>query len=174
MGVQAIPLVLEVADATVEGLASVANKTPKKTSSSAHTKMSPMAPCKGTDTIGSITADIASQTNNQLCRIGFWHPSTLIRVYPRSTKSAHSAERRKRDSTRDVERAREVREARLAEYCSRTIIRPRPAPSIAKLDEAAKEARRRAAEEDRKFELGSKGRGAATDLSETLDLRKNP
>ena len=74
MGVQAIPLVLEVADATVEGLASVANKTPKKTSSSVHTKTSPMAPCKGTDTIGSITADIASQTNNQLCRIGFWHP----------------------------------------------------------------------------------------------------
>ena len=73
-----------------------------------------------------------------------------------------------------MERAREIREARLAEYCSRTIIRPRPAPSIAKLDEAAKEARRRAAEEDRKFALVSKGRGAATNLSETLDLRKNP
>lgn len=76
MGIQAIPLVLEVSDANVEGIASVANKTPKKTSSSVHAKMSPTAFYEGTDTMGFITTNITSQTNNQLCRAVFLAPLT--------------------------------------------------------------------------------------------------
>ena len=74
MGVQAIPLVLEVADATVEGIASVTKKTPKKTSSNVHTKTSPKASYKGAKNLGFITTNIASQTNNQLCRSVFGAP----------------------------------------------------------------------------------------------------